>query len=270
MAVVTLSTDIGMHDFIIGAFKGQLLSLQPTLQMADISHELHNFAEAAYICSKAFPYYPKNTVHIVLINLFQFKPTHFLIAQYNNQFIFCPDNGILTMICKQKPAQVFKVIIPQENSAINTICYLSALAEAVDKLISENYAVQFGEPFDNFTERYPMRPGFNGNSVEAQIIFIDKFENVVVNISKQEFEEYRQGRKFKISFGKEIIDHIDDNYGTAEDEEYLACFNSAEMLELSIKHGNMASLFGLQSFSEESKNALSSNWFYQSVKIYFE
>ena len=269
MAVVTLSTDMGMHDFIIGAFKGQLLSLQPTLQIVDISHEL-GFAEAAYICSKAFQYYPPNTIHMALVDLFQSKPAHFLIAEYNNQFIFCPDNGILTMICKQKPTQVFKVILPQEKSAINTIRYLSAFAEAAHQLISENYALQFGEPFDDFAERYPMRPSFNGNVVEAQIIFIDKFENVVVNISRQEFEEYRQGRKFKISFGKEIISRIDDNYGTAEEEEYLACFNSAEMLELSIKHGNMASLFGLQSFKEESKNILSTNWFYQSVKIYFE
>jgi S-adenosylmethionine hydrolase len=270
MAVVTLSTDIGERDFIIGAFKGRLLSLQTALQIADISHEL-SFAEAAYVCPKAFSYYAENAIHMALVNLFQFKPTHFLIAKYNKQFIFCPDNGILTMICKQKPTQVFKITIPQENPTINTIRYLSAFAEAANKLISDNYDLQFGEPFDNFIERYPMRPSFNGSSVEAQIIFIDKFENVVVNISRQEFEEYRQGRKFKINVGKEIISRIDDNYSMVdEDEPLAACFNSAEMLELSIKHGNMASLFGLRSFREENKSALTPDWFYQSVRIYFE
>ncbi|HEY0297645.1 MAG TPA: SAM hydroxide adenosyltransferase, partial [Arachidicoccus sp.] len=138
--------------------------------------------------------------------------------------------------------------------------------------------LQIGEAFSEFLERYPMRPTFGGEWIEGQIIFIDKFENVVVNISKEEFNEYCQGRKFKIAFGRNhVISHINDNYATAPNEECIACFNSAGMLELSVRNGNIASLFGLQGFNEETnsmhnRNSATNakNWFYQSVKIYFE
>ncbi|ANI88966.1 hypothetical protein A9P82_06455 [Arachidicoccus ginsenosidimutans] len=272
MAIVTLSTDIGTYDFITGAFKGQLLSLHPALQVVDISHDLSssNFAEAAYICQNAFKHFPGETIHIVIVNLFEFKPTHFLIAKYRSQYILCPDNGILTMIYKQKPAEVFKVNISHQ-APLNTLQYLSAFAAATSKLVLGKYPLQIGEEFTNFTERYPMRPSFGGNWLEGQIIFIDKFENVVVNISKEEFEEYRDGRNYKISFGRNnIIDRIQENYSTVASEEFLAHFNSAGMLELSVKNGNLASLFGLQGYNEENSSQKARTWFYQSIRIFFE
>lgn len=282
MAIITLSTDIGNYDFIIGSFKGQLLSLHPGLQIADISHDLSstNFAEVAYICQNAFKYYPENTIHIVLVNLFEFKPRHFLIVKYNNGYMLCPDNGILTMICRQKPSEVFRVVLDTDE-AVTTLRFLSAFAAAANKLALGKYPLQIGEKYSDFLERYPMRPTFGGDWIEGQIIFIDKFENVVVNISKEEFDEYSQGRKFKIAFGRnQVISGIHDNYGSAPNEECIACFNSAGMLELSVRNGNIASLFGLQGYKDEinsmqnmhNRNAAANakNWFYQSVKIYFE
>ncbi|MDE1190923.1 MAG: SAM-dependent chlorinase/fluorinase [Arachidicoccus sp.] len=278
MAIVTLSTDIGNYDFIIGSLKGQLLSLHPALQIVDISHDLSssNLAESAYICRNAFRYYPENTIHIVLVNLFEFKPTHLLVTKYGNGFLLCPDNGILTMICRQKPNEVIKVSLLQ-NEPVTSLRFLAEFAAAATKLALGKYPLQLGEQFTEFCERYPMRPSFGGNWIEGQIIFIDKFENVVVNISKEEFEEYSQGRKFDITFGRsQIISHIHENYGVAPNEECIACFNSAGMLELSVKNGNIASLFGLQGYKDEINtihrnisNANAKNWFYQSVKIYF-
>lgn len=282
MAIITLSTDIGNYDFIIGSFKGQLLSLHPGLQITDISHDLSstNFAEVAYICQNAFKYYPGNTIHIVLVNLFEFRPKHFLIVKYNNGYVLCPDNGILTMICKQKPTEVFRVVLNQDEP-ISTLRFLSAFAAAANKLALGKYPLQIGEKYNDFLERYPMRPTFGGDWIEGQIIFIDKFENVVVNISKEEFGEYSRGRRFKIAFGRnQVISNIHDNYGSAPNEECIACFNSAGMLELSVRNGNIASLFGLQGYKDEinsmqnvhnrNTSANAKNWFYQSVKIYFE
>lgn len=285
MAIITLSTDIGTNDFIMGAFKGQLLALQPNAQIVDITHQLSstNFAEAAYICVNAFKYYPEETIHIVIVNLFEFDPSQLLLAKYGKQYILCPDNGILTMICKQKPKNVFRLPI-KKDAKINTIQCLENIALAAHKLATGRSPLQAGQPTDNFMERYPMRPTFSSDWIEGQIIFIDRFENVVVNISEEEFEECRKGRSYNINFGRgnSIITEIQENYSSSNNEDYIATFNSAGMLELAIKNGNLAGLFGLKGYKTENssfpnsqayndaKNSGKRDWVYQTIRIFFE
>lgn len=284
MAIITLSTDIGTSDFITGAFKGQLLSFGAPTHIVDITHQLSssNFAEVAYICNNAFQYYPDGTVHIILTNLYEYDFRHFLVAKFGEQFILCPDNGILTMIFKQQPTSVFKVQIAK-NVELSTMNFLSAYAKTAAALAKGKYPIQVGEKFDQYVERYPMRPTFGDDWIDGQIIFIDKFENVVVNIGQEEFEECRKGREFAITFGRNYtnnqISKVVENYAAAGNDECMATFNSAGMLELSIRNGNMAGLFGLQGFKEENQavqhilnNSGSSNkrnWFYQTIRIFF-
>src|SRR5215211_6263045 len=111
MPVVTLSTDIGQSDYVVGAIKGQLLQAVPSVSIIDITHQLvaNNYLHAAYVCTNAFIFYPAGTFHFVIINLFEKDPTHLLLTRYKEQFIVCPDNGILTMIAGEKPKEIFSV-----------------------------------------------------------------------------------------------------------------------------------------------------------------
>lgn len=284
MAIITLSTDIGTGDFIIGAFKGQLLSQGVSGSIVDITHQLSstNFAEAAYICNNAFRYYPEDTIHIIVTSLFEYTHRHFLIARFAGQYIICPDNGILTMITHQVPAEVFNVSLP-ETMPLSAMVMLEGYAKAAAQLAKGRYPIQIGQKFTEFIERYPIRPTFGDNWIDGQIIFIDKFENVVVNINQEEFEACRKNRSFAITFGRNYasnqISKISENYSSASKDECLASFNSAGLLELSIRGGNMAGLFGLQGFKEEnqavqhilnnSAGGHKRNWFYQTIRIFF-
>ena len=114
-----------------------------------------------------------------------------------------------------------------------------------------------------------MRATIGSDWLEGQIIFIDNFENVVVNITKEEFEEQRKDRDFHISFMRnETINTLSDNYASVPPGEKLAWFNAAGYLEISVNKGNMAGLFGLRRFSQDA-GPLQSKWFYQTVRIYF-
>ena len=110
--------------------------------------------------------------------------------------------------------------------------------------------------------------------MEGQIIFIDQFENVVVNIRQEEFEMHAKGRPFKIMFTRnETIGEISRNYGAVTISDKLAWFNSAGYLELSVRGGNMAGLFGLSKFDENQANKQRPNdnkWFFQMVRVFFE
>ncbi len=43
MAIITLTSDIGEQDYLVGAVKGLLLQIDPTFNLVDISHQLPPF-----------------------------------------------------------------------------------------------------------------------------------------------------------------------------------------------------------------------------------
>lgn len=273
MPILTLTTDIGQRDFLVGAIKGQFLSRLPGISIADITHYLSqtNFPQAAYTCNNAFRYYPAGTFHLVIVNLFDTAVRYLLVARYGEQYIICPDNGILTMITGEKPAEIAAIAVDKKHTLLG-ITQLAADAVAAITHTANLFAA--GDPISQVVEKYPLRATIGPNWMEGQILFIDNFENVVINITRQEFEEQRNGRNFKIVFKRnETIDTISDNYTSVSESEKLAWFNSAGYLEIALRNGNMAGLFGLQGFNEQMQQAgasMDNKWFYQTVRIFFE
>ncbi|MEP6617307.1 MAG: SAM-dependent chlorinase/fluorinase [Ginsengibacter sp.] len=275
MPLLTLTSDIGQRDFLVGAVKGQLLQVNPGFTIVDISHDLSpfNYPQAAYVCRNAFKSFPSGTFHIVLINLFDQRPDHLLLTKHNEQYIGCADNGLITMILEEVPHQI--VALPLSKSAQkNTLYCASVFANSFQDLCIGKTIEEIGDPTISIEVKNPLRPLLGNNWIEGQIIFIDNFENVIINITKEEFEEQRRGRSFKIVFKRdEVIDKISDTYADVTESEKLALFNSAGYLEIAINKGNAAGLFGLQGYLEQQNSQsqyLQNRLLYQTIKIYFE
>ena len=277
MPLLTLTSDIGQQDFITGAVKGRLLQTNSNFTIVDITHQISpfNYPQAAYVCKNAIKNFPSGTFHLILVNLFDEKPEHILIAEHNGQIIGCADNGLLTMILEETPQKVVAVAL-NKSEPKNTIYCTSVFAMAFDRLSKGEKLNAIGDDSVSIHVKNPLKPLLGNNLIEGQIIFIDNFENVVVNITKEDFEEQRKGRRFKIIFKRdEIIDKISETYADVAEGEKLALFNSAGYLEIAINKGNAAGLFGLQGFSEKQNQQaqnqyLNNRLFYQLVRVYFE
>jgi len=270
MPVITLSSDIGLNDYLVGAIKGQLITAMPDCSIADISHQLspYDYQQAAYVCGNAFKYFPVDTFHIIIVNFFEKKPTHLLLAEYNDQYIVCPDNGMLTMIARKKPVNIKAITIPGINNSL--LDCTKIVAECIYKMTTGGKLTNVSA-ITEIDEKYPMRSAVGNDWIDSQIIYIDNFENVVLNLTKDEFEEIRRGRKFRIVLmrNSEFITKISDHYADAQPGENLAFFNAAGYLEIAINKGNVAGLFGLQRYSANTSN-MQNRLLYQTVRITFE
>ena len=269
MPLITLTSDIGSPDYLVGAVKAQLLQLNPAFQIVDISHNIppFNYPQAAYVCRSAIRNFPEYSYHLILVSLFEKKPKQLLLAFHENQYLLCADNGLLTMILEEKPEMV--IGIPLDPAAIkNTIYLTSVMGRVVNQLSNGESIQQIGIPDVSYLEKRHLRPTLDSHVIEGQIIFIDSFENVIVNITREQFLEQQKGRPFRIVFTRgEVIDRISETYADVPEGEKLALFNSAGYLEIAINKGNAAGLFGLKGFSEKIREGQLS---YHTVKIYFE
>ncbi len=272
MPFITLTSDIGQKDYLTGAIKGLLLQLVPGCTLTDISHRLtpFNYPQAAYVCRNAIKHFPDFTFHIVLVNLFENTHEHLLLAFHNRQYILCADNGLLTMILEEQPEMV--IGLPIDKSAVKNALHVARVFGETIQAISTGQGIHtIGTPDIDILEKNPLRPLLGENWMEGQIIFIDHFENVVINITREAFEAQRKDRRFTIAFKRdEVIEKISETYADVPEGEKLALFNAAGYLEIAINKGNAAGLLGLQGYSEKQSAHLQNRLFYQTIRIFFE
>ena len=173
------------------------------------------------------------------------------------------------MILESKPEMVIGLPLSQ-NAVKDTLHCTALMGRAIQQLQSGMSLQQIGQPDPVIVEKNHLQPLLSDNWMEGQIIFIDNFENIVVNITREQFEQQRKGRDFRIVFKRdEIIDRISETYASVPEGEKLALFNSAGYLEIAINKGNAAGLFGLHGFTEQSQS-LQNRLFYQTARILFE
>jgi S-adenosylmethionine hydrolase len=273
MPLLTLTSDIGNRDYLVSAVKAELFKVNEDFRIIDISHQVppFNYLQAAYVCRSAVKHFPDYSYHIILVNLFEKKPKQLLLAFHQNQYYLCADNGLLQMILEEKPEMVMGIPLDEETEK-STLYLVKVIGETINQIVQGKSIQQIGVPDISYIEKNPVKPVPIENGIEGQIIFIDNFENVIVNITRSYFEEQRRGRNFKIIFKRdEKIDQISETYADVHEGEKLALFNSAGYLEIAINKGNAAGLFGLKGFSERQQaSGMQNQLFYQTVRIFFE
>lgn len=274
MPIITLTSDIGLQDYLTGAIKGLLLQHCGDARVVDISHHISpfNLPQATYICRSAFRYFPEGTYHLVLNNLFDRKADYLLMGRHNNQYILCADNGLLTMIAGGMPEEVYRIPLdPSEHR--NTLNMVAVMARALARLIGGATPAETGTLTGEITVKNNLQPLTGEDYIEGQILHIDNFENVIVNITREQFDGQRKGRKFAILFRRdEMITQLSETYADVPEGQKLALFNAAGYLEIAVNKGNAAGLFGLQGFRRDQlqQAAYQQLSFYQTVRILFE
>lgn len=274
MAIITLTSDIGLQDYLVGAIKGQLHQICPQYKIVDISHDIlpFNFPQAAYLCKSAVNWFPEKTCHFILVNLFDHKKTPYLLCSHQGQYFFCADNGLIPMILGENPETSYH--ITHSDTRLNTLEVVQRFAETASALYEGVNPDELAPAAATIMETNPLNPFMREDYIEGQIIYIDRFENVIVNITREQFEKCRKGRGFKIYVMRDdYIDRISENYADVSEGGKVALFNTAGYLEIAINKGNAAGLFGLQSYSRELQPAgkhFQQHLFYQTIRIHFE
>ena len=68
--ILTLTTDFGLEDPFVGIMKGVILGIAPNAQIIDLTHQIEpqNVTQAAQMIEAACSYFPKKTVHLVVVD----------------------------------------------------------------------------------------------------------------------------------------------------------------------------------------------------------
>jgi S-adenosyl-L-methionine hydrolase (adenosine-forming) len=272
MPILTFTTDFGLSDHLVGGLKGEILKLNEGFTIVDITHDIppFNFMQAAYVCKSLIRNFPRDSFHLVLVNAYDDNVDHLLLVQHQGQYWGIPDNGLITMILEGKPEKAVAIRLA-EGAPRNTKIFTRVLTEAFMSLASGVPIERLGDPAVQIKEKNLMRPYVTDKYIEGQILMIDRFLNVIVNITQDQFEATRKNRPFKIVLLRDaFIEKIHRHYGEVPEGEKLAFFNEAGFLEIAVNKGYAAPLFGLGEYTGTGPYQHDKRQYYQTVKVFFE
>jgi S-adenosyl-L-methionine hydrolase (adenosine-forming) len=238
--IVTLTTDFGQAGSYAGAVKGVLLGINPQIKIVDITHEISpfNILEGALLLNSFYQFFPRGTIHLVVVDPGVGGKRKGILIRTDNYFFVGPDNGIFSFIYDQEK---IREIINLTNSEYflgkpSSTFHARDIFAPVSAYLS--LGVKLGE-FGRATQdchkfRLPL-PVQTKDQIKGQVIFIDRFGNLITNISS---DLIRGRKKVKISIKNKKINHLCQYYEEEKEGKLLALFGSSNFLEIAVNQGN--------------------------------
>ena len=241
--IITITTDFGLDDPYVGIMKGVILSIAPDAQLVDITHQItpHDTAHAAYVLQSAYTWFPKKTIHLVVVDPGVGGERRPMAAEYANHAFVAPDNGVLTPIikpgvhaCKVTRSKYFLKSLSSTFHGRDIFAPVAAWIARGTKLSD------LGQKISNPHILKLAQPSFNRNILTGQIIYKDRFGNLVSNISSEWVDRcFGNQKKISIRIGKQKT-RIVSSYSLLDKGKCGGIINSWNNLEVFCREGNAA------------------------------
>jgi S-adenosylmethionine hydrolase len=246
--ILTLTTDFGLADQFVGVMKGVILSICPQAQIVDISHGVAPFAiaEGAYLIAQAYPYFSKNTVHVVVVDPGVGTARRPILVEAAGQYFVAPDNGVLEMIYSREKHQVRAIthsrIFLQPVS--QTFHGRDIFAPAAAHLAAGTTPAKMGAKIIDYARppfATPRRVGRNRWS--GFVLHIDRFGNLVTNLQASDFPNLK---RFVIEIGGKRVASRARTFAEGRPGELFVIAGSTGYLEIAVNQGSAANLVECQ------------------------
>ena len=254
MPVITLMTDFGDRDAYVAIMKGVILKINPRATIVDITHRIdpQNIRQAAYLISDTYQYFPKDTVHILIVDPGVGSSRSIIALCLHSQIFLAPDNGVLSLLLTDNHVDsTFRVDNDEFFLApvSNTFHGRDIFAPVGARLSSGMPLDNLGSPIDAselIKLELPQTQFTKNGGLEGAVIDIDRFGNLVTNLDwntiKCHYSEVKKDQ-FHFVIGKHRIGGLSQTYNDVAVDMPLALIGSRGFLEISINRGNAAMVF---------------------------
>lgn len=246
MALITLLSDFGIRDPSVAIAKGILLQSVPEATLVDISHGVTPFSsrQAGYLLGACFRDFPENSVHLVLVNIFDRGPLPLILCRDSGQWLIGPDNGVIPMAIGHRPEHYWLAVPASDTSTF--VDWLKIAANFIALVVRPDFSPD-GLPAYNLQKSDLGELIPEGTQPNCEVVHIDHYGNVILNINQKQFEEQRRGRTFELQLKRtERISRISGSFTEVREGDVFCRFNSAGALEVGIRNGDAARLLGIR------------------------
>ncbi len=251
MKLIALLTDFGYGDPYVAQMLGVMKSIAPDSEFIHITHNVppQNIAVAHFLLRYSVDYFPDGTVFLVVVDPGVGSERLPIMIATERFYFVGPDNGLFSRI-------------GEWASPVSSIRYLTNSKYYRTQKISHSFHgrdifspvaawLSNGVPLDKLGPVMESTVSLTlplltetADGLEASLIYIDHFGNLMFNFSREEWTTRVGNRFFRIDCGEWQIDCLSENF--QQKTPLIAHFNSFQLLEIAVPNGNAARLFGLE------------------------
>ena len=251
MSLITISTDFGWNDPYVGIMKGVILGINLQVQLVDLTHGLshHHLLEAAFKLHSAYPYFPVDSIHLVVVDPGVGGERRVIGIQSGEHTWIGPDNGLFTLVVKENPGAAIIHVHDERyllHSVSRTFHGRDIMAPVAAHLSLGVPLTEMGSPItDPVLISLPdLEQG--GEGIIGQVLWADHFGNLITNFRQKDLAVLADPMNLKIIVGADSIMGIRENYAQETPGNLMALFGSGGYLEIACNLGSAADKVGYE------------------------
>lgn len=246
--VVTFTTDFGLSDPFVGILHGVVLNVHPEATLVDISHAVPSYdvLDGAWTIAHAYRFFPPRSVHVVVVDPGVGGARRPIIVETDNYIFVAPDNGVLSLVEAKEPKFSVRHITADRyflqpvSQTFHGRDIFAPVAGWVSKGVSPS---EFGPEITDYVRlQLPAVERIGENSLRGTVLKVDKFGNLITNISAQDAPELfgPSTPAFSLLVAGQTITRLSRSYGEGGEGEFFAIVGSSGYLEVAARQASAA------------------------------
>ncbi len=238
MGVIVLLTDFGLNNNFVGVMKGVIYRINPRARIVDLCHEIesHNIHDAAFLLRSSYPYFSEGTIFLTVVDPGVGSERKAVIVETEKHIFVAPDNGILSFLGAKEIKRIIQITNEEYflKPVSDTFHGRDIFAPVAARLSRGEEVEKFGTPGKEIKKLKFSAPEVRKNRLTGEVIYVDRFGNLLTNISRDAFLGFVKDKKFCIVIGKTKIAKISSSYEEGKKGLPVAIFDSFHNLEISL------------------------------------
>jgi len=249
---IALLTDFGEKDYFVPSLKAVIAGINPRARTIDITHEAPSFdiRAAGFILFSCYAFFPKGTVFLAVVDPGVASGRAILLAETKRYFFIGPDNGLLTLALKNERIIGLRQVTESRfwlASGKTTFEARDRMAPVAAWLTRGLSPDEFGPEVRSFRRLRLKEPLRSGPEISGEILYQDKFGNLMTNISYLIFPSTGRLKSrpgIVLDLGRTQIDRFVSSYAEAKDKRPFFLVNSLGLVEIAVREGSAARALG--------------------------
>jgi len=249
--IITLTTDYGTNDHLVGVLKGVILKINPDVQIVDITHGVTPFdlLDGATAIANAYSYFPPRTIHVVVVDPGVGTERRPLIVSGQNQYFLAPDNGVLSGVFEKEQTFLVRHLTAEHYflHPVSKTFHGRDVFAPVAGWLSKNWQPgSMGEEITDFKRFALPRPKEADGLLKGVVLKVDSFGNLITNFREEDLPAGAiEKGAINLQVGGHAVSKLVPTFALGNAGEAIAYLGSSGNLEIGVNKGSASKTLGL-------------------------
>jgi S-adenosyl-L-methionine hydrolase (adenosine-forming) len=250
-AIITLTTDYGTNDHLVGTLKGVILKINPDVTIVDITHNVTPFdlLDGALAIGSAYSYFPPKTIHVVVVDPGVGTERRPLLVSATNQYFVAPDNGVLSVIYEREKESLVVRHANVEHYYLQPVSktfHGRDIFAPVASWLSKGWQTpSMGDEISDYKRFSIPRPKEADGASKGVVMRTDVFGNLITNFRSEDLPESALHGAINLQVGTHQVTRLVDTFASGNNGEPIAYVGSSGYIEIGVNKGNAARTLNL-------------------------